>query len=67
METRLGSERAKEITNRLPFQGVIHIDSVGFADGIWFLWDLERVEVTNLASMEQEIHTLVKVNSSSLN
>ena len=67
METRLGCERAKEITNRLPFQGVIHIDSVGFADGIWFLWDLERVEVTNLASMEQEIDTLVKVNSSSLN
>ena len=36
-ETRLGSERAKEITDRLPFQGVIHIDSVGFACEIWFL------------------------------
>jgi len=67
METRIGSERAKVITDKLPFQGAIHIDSIGFAGGLWFLWDPDRVEVTFLASTEQEIHTLVKVNSSSLN
>lgn len=34
METRLGSQKAKEITDRLPFQGAILIDSVGFASGL---------------------------------
>ena len=29
METRLGGERAKEITYRLPFDGVIHIVTIG--------------------------------------
>ena len=67
METRLGSEMAKEIMDKLPFQGVIHTDLVGFVGRLWFLWDSDRVEVTNLASTEQEIHTLVKVNSFSLN
>ena len=67
METRLGSEMAKEIMGKLPFQGVIHTDLVGFVGGLWFLWDSDRVEVTNLASTEQEIHTVLKVNSFSLN
>ena len=37
METCIGSERAKVITDKLPFQGAIHIDSIGFAGGLWFL------------------------------
>lgn len=31
METRLGKEKAKEITYMLPFQGAIHTDTIGFA------------------------------------
>lgn len=28
METKLGSSKAKEITDRLPFDGAIHIDTI---------------------------------------
>ena len=34
METQVEGDRAKEITNRLPFDGVIHTDTMGFAGGI---------------------------------
>lgn len=66
METHIGGDRAKEITERLPFQGAIHTDTIGFAGGLWLLWDPDRVEITNLASTEQEIHVLVQVRSSDL-
>ena len=66
METRVGVNRAREITGRLPFDGVIHSDAVGFASGIWVLWNSERVDVAHLASTEQEIHFTVKVRSSSV-
>ena len=66
METHVGGDRAKDITDRLPFQGAIHTDTIGFAGGLWLLWDTDRVEITNLASTEQEIHVLVKVKSSNL-
>ena len=66
METRVGVNRAREITGRLPFDGVIHSDAVGFASGIWVLWNSERVDVAHLASTEQEIHFTVKVRSSNV-
>ena len=66
METRVGGDRAKEITNRFPFDGAILADTVGFAGGIWLLWNFDKVEVVHLASMEQEIHVEVKVLPSNL-
>ncbi|KAL0005366.1 hypothetical protein SO802_012927 [Lithocarpus litseifolius] len=65
-ETKVGGSRAKEITDRLPFDGAFHADTVGYAGGIWVLWNSDAVEITQLASTEQEIHGLVKVNSSGL-
>ncbi|XP_075647267.1 uncharacterized protein LOC142618248 [Castanea sativa] len=59
MET-VGGDRAKEISDTFPLQGAIHMDTVGYVGGLWFLWNLDRVEITNLASTEQEIHALVK-------
>ena len=53
METRLGGARAKEITNRLPFDGNIHTESVGFIGGLWLLWNFDLVEVVHLANTEQ--------------
>ena len=52
METRVGGDRAKGIIDRLPFDGSTHTDSIGFAGGIWMLWDSERVDVSPLASTE---------------
>ena len=33
METRVGGERAREITSRLPFDGVILTDTIGYSGG----------------------------------
>ena len=63
-ETRIGGTRAKEITNRLSFDGAIHSDTIGYSGGIWVLWNSNGVEVTLLAKTEQEIHVVVKVRSS---
>ncbi|KAL0017305.1 hypothetical protein SO802_004374 [Lithocarpus litseifolius] len=67
METRIGGERARGITDRLPFENAIHTDTIGLAGGLWMLWNLERVDVTPLSSTEQEIHAVVKVPNSDYN
>ncbi|XP_023872646.1 uncharacterized protein LOC111985234 [Quercus suber] len=61
MKTRIGGDRAKEITDRLPFDNAIHTETIGFSGGIWLLWNSDSVEVVQLASTEQEIHVEVKV------
>ena len=64
METKVGGERAKEISGRLPFDNDIHTDTIGYAGDLWMLWNSNRVEVTSLASTKQEIHTIIKVMNS---
>ena len=61
METRVGGERAKEISDRLPFDGAIHTDTIGYTGGLWVLWNSGRVVVSPLATTKQEIHITVKV------
>ena len=53
METRLGRAHAKEITNKLPFDGTIHTETIGFIGGLWLLWNSDLVEVVHLANTEQ--------------
>ncbi|KAK9986442.1 hypothetical protein SO802_031393 [Lithocarpus litseifolius] len=65
-KTRLGGDRAKVITDRLPFEGAIQSETIGLFGGIWLLWNSNMVEVVQLASTEQETHVEVKVLSSSL-
>nr|XP_023879404.1 uncharacterized protein LOC111991827 [Quercus suber] len=60
MKTKVGGARAKEIIDRLPFDGAICTETIGFAGGLWLLWNSDRVEVEALANTEQEIHTEVK-------
>ena len=50
METRIGGERAREITDRLPFDGAIHTETIGYAGGLWLLWNSDRVEITALTN-----------------
>ena len=66
METRLGGEKAKNIMDRLPFDGAIHVDTIGYARGLWLMWNADKVEVTHLAKTEQEIHVTIKVRASNL-
>ena len=63
-ETRVGGDRAKEITNTLPFDGAVHTDTIGYAGGLWLLWNYDFVDVSVLAATEQEIHAVIKVRSS---
>ena len=48
----MGGARAKEITDRLPFDGAIHTETIGYAGGLWLLWNADRVEVEALARTE---------------
>ena len=66
METKLGGSRAKEVTDRLPFDGAIHSKTIGFTGGLWLLWNEDKVEIEELARTEQEIHVEVKVHASNL-
>ena len=66
METKVGGVRAKEIIDRLPFDGAICTETIGYAGGLWLLWNSDRVEVEALANTEQEIHAEIKVRSSNL-
>lgn len=51
----------KAITDRLPFDRAIHSDTIGYAGGLWLLWNSDRVEVSLISKIEQEIHVTVKV------
>lgn len=67
METRVGSDRARKITNKLPFANAYHTETIGYAGGLWMLWNSDRVDITQMSSTEQEIHAIVKVPNSHLN
>ena len=65
-ETRVGGDRAEKIIDRLPFDGFFTTNTIGYASGLWILWNKEDVEISLLALMEQEIHSTVKVHASNL-
>ena len=39
METWIGGDRVMEIMDELPFDGAIHFDIIGYAGGLWLLWN----------------------------
>ena len=43
IETRIGGARARDIIDMLPFDGAIHTDTLGFASGLWLLWNSDGV------------------------
>ena len=45
IETTLGGNKAKEITDRLPFDGAIHTETIGFTGELWLLWNEDQVEI----------------------
>ena len=52
METKLGGDRAREITDRLSFDGAIHTDTIGYASRLWLLWNSDKVDIQSLANTE---------------
>ena len=63
-ETTVGGDRAEDIISGLPFDGFITTDMIGYAGGLWVLWNKDDVDISLLASTEQEIHATVKVCAS---
>ena len=61
METHVGGERAREITDLLLFDGIIHTGTIGYVGGLWVLWNADKVNISLLSSTKQEIHVEVKV------
>ena len=61
METRVERARAREITDSLPFDEAFYTETIGYAGGLWILWNANRVELVVLSSTEQEIHAEVNV------
>lgn len=59
-ETKICGLRAKDITDRLPFDWAVHANNIGFTSGLWLLWDSAQMEVNVLSFTEQEIHATVK-------
>lgn len=51
----------------MPFDAAFHTETIGYAGGLWMLWNSDGVEVTPLSSTEQEIHALIKVQNSNSN
>lgn len=66
METKFGGSKAKEVTNRLPFDEAIHTETIGFTGGLWLLWNEDKVEIEELAKTTHEIHVEVKVRAPNL-
>ena len=63
IETKVKGERAREITDKLPFDGAIHTETIEYAGGLWVPWNVDKVEISSLANTEQEIHIVLKVRS----
>ncbi|KAL0001244.1 hypothetical protein SO802_015025 [Lithocarpus litseifolius] len=63
IETKVSGDKAKRIAKRLPLDGAIFANSIGFSSGLWVLWDSNQVDVIELSSTEQEIHAIISSTS----
>lgn len=63
METKVSGDRARSIVDRLPMDGAILVNNIGLTGGLWVLWDSTHVNISELATTEQEVHALVNFNS----
>lgn len=52
MKTHIGSERARDNTKRLSFDGANHTDIIRFSSGLWLLWNSDKISITQLEKIE---------------
>ncbi|KAF7811300.1 reverse transcriptase [Senna tora] len=60
-DTKIGGNRAEEILSTLGFSNHFKVDPMGYAGGLWLLWDNKQIDVTVHEHTFQEIHTTVEV------
>lgn len=52
-ETKVSGSKAKDIYDKLPFDGAFHANNFGFFfGGIWVLWDSTQAELSFLSSIK---------------
>ncbi|KAH7851794.1 hypothetical protein Vadar_016562 [Vaccinium darrowii] len=61
-ENHIGGSRAETICKSLGFPNFCIVDLVGFAGGIWLLWNEDNISCEVLHTTEQEIHACVQVS-----
>ncbi|KAF7811858.1 Retrovirus-related Pol polyprotein from transposon TNT 1-94 [Senna tora] len=62
-ETRVGEDRVAKIIPTLGFSNFFRVDPMGFAGGIWLLWDRDQIAMKIHEYTFQEIHTTVEVTN----
>lgn len=62
-KTCVSGDRANKIISSLGFQRYSKVDAMGFAGGIWVIWNPEVIFMEPIASSFQEIHLEAKVRN----
>ena len=60
MESLLRGERAKDVTDRLPFDGAIHVDTIGFTGGLWLMWNAIRWKLPLWPRLNRKFTSLLR-------
>lgn len=63
LETRVPSDRAKKLIQNSYLTNYTAVEAVGFAGGIWLLWDRNLVEVEALSHFDQVLNVGVQSGS----
>lgn len=60
-ETRISGDRAKRLSMNLGFSNTAIADAVGFAGGIWVIWNDQEIRCDILDVGAQDIHACIQV------
>ncbi|KAF7835276.1 reverse transcriptase [Senna tora] len=59
-ETRIEGWRADSVINTLGFDSHFKVDPIGYAGGLWILWDTDNVKLTVVEHTFQEVHAIME-------
>ncbi|KAF7807934.1 reverse transcriptase [Senna tora] len=65
-ETRVSGARAENIISSLGFGNFFKLDPLGYADGLWILWDKAEIEMKLFGHTFQEIHAKMEASLDNL-
>ncbi|KAF7814810.1 putative LRR receptor-like serine/threonine-protein kinase [Senna tora] len=63
-ETRIEGSRADNVINAIGFEGRFKVDLIGYAGGLWVLWDTNNIRLSVVGHTFQEIHAVMEESSS---
>lgn len=56
-KTRISGERVEKICDKLPFSNKIRVEAVGFAGGVWLLWNDPKANLSIISLNSNYIHS----------